>query len=166
MAGSINKVIIVGNLGKDPEIRLTQNSGTEVATLSVATSDTWKDKTTGEKREKTEWHKVVVFVPQLVQIVKNYARKGSKIYVEGSLQTRKWLSQDNVERYVTEIAVQAYNSNITLLDGQSDGANKPYNPSDTSGHSAHGGQYKEQGKSEGNHPQTYNVEDLNDEIPF
>jgi single-strand DNA-binding protein len=160
MAGSINKVILIGNLGKDPEIRMTQNSGAEVATLSVATSDIWKDKVTGERREKTEWHKVVVFVPQLVQIIKNYAKKGSKIYVEGALQTRKWLSQDNVERYVTEIAVQAYNSNITLLDSSGDKSNSNGNIN----------QYNDSpGKSSiknNSESMTYNVEDLNDEIPF
>lgn len=115
MAGSVNKVIIVGNVGKDPEIR-TMQSGGKVANISIATSESWKDKATGEKKEKTEWHRVVVF-GQLADIVDRYVSKGSKLYVCGSLQTRKWTDKDGVEKYSTEIVLQGFNAELTLLDG-------------------------------------------------
>ncbi|MCI5049450.1 MAG: single-stranded DNA-binding protein [Rickettsiales bacterium] len=121
MAGSINKVILVGNLGADPEIRATQD-GRELANLSIATSDSWKDKNSGERREKTEWHRVVIFNDGLVNIAKNYLRKGSKVYLEGQLQTRKWQDQSGADRYSTEVVLQGYNSNLTMLDGKSGGA--------------------------------------------
>lgn len=117
MAGSINKVIIIGNLGQDPQIRATQD-GKEIASLNVATSQSWKDKSTGERKEKAEWHRVVIFNENLVRVVKEWARKGSKLYIEGQLQTRKWVDKEGVDRFVTEIVVQGYNCSITLLDSQ------------------------------------------------
>ena len=117
MAGSVNKVILLGNLGGDPDIRTMQN-GKKVCSFSMATSDSWKDKETGEKKEKTEWHRVVVFNEGLVDVVENYVKKGSKIYVEGELQTRKWQDQDGNDKYTTEVILQGYNCNLTLLDSR------------------------------------------------
>lgn len=122
MAGSINKVILVGNLGADPEIRQTQD-GRELANLSIATSESWRDKNSGERREKTEWHRVVVFNEGLVKVIKNYLHKGSKVYLEGALQTRKWTGQDGQDRYTTEVVLQGYNGNLTMLDNARSGAN-------------------------------------------
>ncbi len=121
MAGSINKVILVGNLGADPEIRATQD-GREIANLRVATSESWKDRNTGERRERTEWHRVVIFNEGLVGVVKNYLRKGSKVYLEGQLQTRKWEDASGQEKYSTEVVLQGYNGNLTMLDGRRDDA--------------------------------------------
>ena len=117
MAGSVNKVILLGNLGRDPEIRSTQ-SGSKMATFSIATSKRWKDKNTQEQRDKTSWHNIVVFGDGLVDIVEKYVKKGSKIYVEGELQTRKWQDQDGNDRYTTEVVLQGFNSNLTLLDSR------------------------------------------------
>ena len=117
MAGSVNKVILLGNLGKDPEIRSMQ-SGSKMATFSMATSKRWRDKNTQEQRDKTSWHNIVVFGDGLVDIVEKYVKKGSKIYVEGELQTRKWQDQDGNDRYTTEVVLQGYNSNLTLLDSR------------------------------------------------
>lgn len=119
MAGSVNKVILVGNLGRDPEIR-TLNSGDRVANLRIATSETWRDKATGARREKTEWHQVVIFNENLVKVAENYLRKGSKVYIEGSLQTRKY-EQNGVEKYTTEIVLQKYRGELTMLDGRGGG---------------------------------------------
>lgn len=116
MSGSVNKVIIIGNCGKDPEVRTMQN-GSKVANLSLATSESWKDKATGERKEKTEWHRVVVF-GALADIVERYVKKGSKVYVSGSLQTRKWTDKDGHDKYSTEIVLQGFNSELTLLDGR------------------------------------------------
>lgn len=113
---SVNKVILVGNLGKDPEIRATQ-AGKEIANLTVATSESWKDKNTGEKREKTEWHRVVIFNENLVNVCKKYLNKGSKLYLEGQLQTRKWTDQAGVEKYSTEIVLQNFGGTLVMLDG-------------------------------------------------
>jgi single-strand DNA-binding protein len=115
MAGSINKVILVGNLGKDPEIRRTQD-GRPIANLNVATSETWRDKVSGEKRERTEWHRVVIFSEGLCRVAEQYLRKGSKVYLEGQLQTRKWQTQDGQDRYSTEVVLQNFNSQMVLLD--------------------------------------------------
>jgi single-strand DNA-binding protein len=115
MAGSINKVILIGNLGADPEIRRTQD-GRPIANLRVATSETWRDKTTGERREKTEWHRVVIFNEGLCKIVEQYLKKGSKVYLEGALQTRKWQDKDGQDRYSTEVVLQGFNSQLTMLD--------------------------------------------------
>lgn len=114
MSGSVNKVILIGNCGKDPEIRTMQN-GSKVANVSIATSESWKDKATGEKKEKTEWHRVVIF-GALADIVERYVKKGSKIYVSGSLQTRKWTDKDGAEKYSTEVVLQGFGGELTLLD--------------------------------------------------
>lgn len=117
MAGSVNKVTLVGNLGKDPEIR-TLNSGDRVANLTVATSETWRDKASGERKEKTEWHRVVIFNDNLVKVAENFLRKGAKVYLEGSLQTRKWTDQSGAEKFSTEIILQKYRGELTMLDGK------------------------------------------------
>src|SRR3954469_18452919 len=116
MAGSVNKVILVGNLGADPEVR-TLPSGNKVVNLSLATSENWKDKTSGERREKTEWHRIVIFSEGLAKVAEQYLRKGAKVYIEGQLQTRKWTDQSGVEKYSTEVVLQGFNSNLTMLDG-------------------------------------------------
>jgi single-strand DNA-binding protein len=116
MAVTLNEVRLIGNVGKDPDIRTTQE-GKEVASFTLATSDVWKDKLTGEKKERTEWHKIVVFVPQLVSVIKNYVKKGTRLYVCGSLQTRKWQDQSNVDKYITEILLQSHDSKLMLLSG-------------------------------------------------
>ena len=120
MAGSVNKVILVGNLGKDPEIRRTQD-GRPIANLSVATSESWRDNNTGERREKTEWHRVVIFSEGLCRIAEQYLKKGAKVYIEGQLQTRKWQDQSGQEKYSTEVVLQGFNSQLTMLDGRSGG---------------------------------------------
>ena len=120
MAGSVNKVILVGNVGKDPEIRRTQD-GRPIANLSLATSDTWRDKQTGERKEKTEWHRVVIFSEPLCKVVEQYVKKGSKLYIEGALQTRKWTDQSGAEKYSTEVVIQGYNGTLTMLDGAAGG---------------------------------------------
>ena len=120
MAGSVNKVILVGNLGKDPEVRRLQN-GNPVVNLSVATSENWRDKATGERKEKTEWHRVVIFSEGLAKVAEQYLKKGAKVYIEGALQTRKWTDQAGVEKYSTEVVLQGFNSNLTMLDGRSGG---------------------------------------------
>jgi single-strand DNA-binding protein len=121
MAGSVNKVILIGNLGKDPEIRRTQD-GRPIANLSVATSESWRDKTTGERKEKTEWHRVVVFNEGLCKIIEQYLKKGSKVYLEGALQTRKWTDKDGHDKYSTEVVLQGFNSQLTMLDTRGGGA--------------------------------------------
>ena len=121
MAGSVNKVILVGNLGKDPEIRRTQD-GRPIANLSVATSESWRDKATGERKEKTEWHRVVIFNEGLCKVAEQYLKKGAKVYLEGQLQTRKWTDQSGADKYSTEVVLQGFNSNLTMLDGRSGGS--------------------------------------------
>ncbi|MTI15877.1 single-stranded DNA-binding protein, partial [Rhodobacteraceae bacterium RKSG542] len=120
MAGSVNKVILVGNLGADPEVRRTQD-GRPIVNLRIATSETWRDRGTGERRERTEWHRVVVFSEGLAKVAEQYLRKGSKVYIEGQLQTRKWQDQGGQERYSTEIVLQGFNSTLTMLDGRGEG---------------------------------------------
>jgi single-strand DNA-binding protein len=120
MAGSVNKCIIVGNLGADPEVRSMQ-SGDKLVNLSVATSETWRDRQSGERREKTEWHRVVIFNENLVKVAEQYLKKGAKIYLEGALQTRKWQDQNGQDRYATEIVLQKYRGELTMLDGKSEG---------------------------------------------
>ena len=120
MAGSVNKVILVGNLGADPEIRRTQD-GRPIANLSVATSESWRDRNSGERREKTEWHRVVIFNEGLCKVAESYLRKGSKVYIEGQLQTRKWQDQSGQDKYSTEVVLQGFNSNLTMLDGRGEG---------------------------------------------
>ena len=150
MAGSVNKVILVGNLGKDPEIR-TLNSGDRVANLSLATSESWRDRTTGERREKTEWHRVVIFNDNLVKVAENYLKKGSKIYLEGALQTRKY-DQGGVEKFSTEIVLQKFRGELTMLDGRGDSEGA---------RSEHAGP-----RVAGSGPKETFTADLDDEIPF
>lgn len=121
MAGSINKVILIGNLGRDPEVRSFQNGG-KVCNLRIATSETWKDRNTGERKERTEWHSVAIFQEGLVRIAEQYLRKGSKVYIEGQLQTRKWQDQSGQDRYSTEVVLQGYGGNLTMLDGRDGGS--------------------------------------------
>jgi single-strand DNA-binding protein len=136
MAGSVNKVILVGNLGKDPEIRRTQD-GRPIANLSVATSDSWRDKATGERKEKTEWHRVVIFNEGLCKIAEQYLKKGAKVYLEGQLQTRKWTDAGGVEKYSTEVVLQGFNSALTMLDGRSGGGS--FGPEESGGDFGSGG---------------------------
>lgn len=137
MSGSLNKVLLIGNLGRAPEVRSTQD-GREIANFSIATSETWKDKQTGERKEKTEWHRVVVFNDNLVTVVKNYVKKGSKVYVEGALQTRKWTDKDGQEKYSTEIVLDRFNGVLTLLDKKPEGG-PAHNPATGSGYGAPSG---------------------------
>ncbi len=120
MAGSVNKVILVGNLGKDPEVRTFQNGGS-VCNFSVATSENWKDKSTGERREKTEWHNVAIFTEGLIKVAQQYLKKGSKVYIEGQLETRKWQDKEGRDRYTTEVALRNFSSAMVMLDGRRDG---------------------------------------------
>ena len=155
MAGSVNKVILVGNLGRDPEIRSMPN-GDRIANLSIATSETWRDKSSGERKEKTEWHRVVIFNDNIVKVVENYVKKGSTVYIEGALQTRKWTDQQGVEKYSTEIVVSRFKGELTMLGGRSEG-----------GSSGGGGGSQDdysQGFSTGKG--TKESYDLNDDIPF
>lgn len=128
MAGSVNKVILLGNLGRDPEVRHSQN-GAKIVNLSVATSESWKDKQTGEKKERTEWHRVVIFNPNLAEVAERFLKKGSKVYLEGQLQTRKWTDSSGTDKYSTEIVLQNYRGDLTLLDSRSSGDN--YQPAST-----------------------------------
>jgi single-strand DNA-binding protein len=132
MAGSVNKVILVGNLGKDPEIRRTQD-GRPIANLSVATSESWRDKATGERKEKTEWHRVVIFNEGLCKVAEQYLKKGAKVYLEGQLQTRKWTDQAGIEKYSTEVVLQGFNSNLTMLDGRASGGGGSFGSDESGG---------------------------------
>ena len=152
MAGSVNKVILVGNLGKDPEVR-RMTSGDPVVNLSVATSETWRDKASGEKKEKTEWHRVVIFNKNLADVAEKYLRKGAKVYLEGSLQTRKWTDKDGAEKYSTEVVLQNFNGTLVMLDGRSGGGEGGY---------AGGG--ARVGASEA--PASFQRDEMDDEIPF
>jgi len=165
MAGSVNKVILVGNLGRDPEVRYSQD-GAKIVNFSLATSDSWKDKQTGEKREKTEWHRVVIFNDHLGGIAEQYLRKGAKVYVEGALQTRKWTGNDGNERYSTEVVLQRFRGELTMLDSKGGGGD--YTPP---GESAWSGSESAGGGSGGGAADnsTGGVAaggDLDDEIPF
>ena len=152
MAGSVNKVILVGNLGRDPEVRSTQD-GAKIVQLSMATSESWKDKATGERRERTEWHRVVIFNEHLAGVAEQYLRKGSKLYVEGQLQTRKWQDKEGLDRYTTEIVLGKFRGELTMLDGRSSegggGAGRPSEEPAAAGAGGGGG-----------------ASDLDDEIPF
>jgi single-strand DNA-binding protein len=165
MAGSVNKVILVGNLGKDPEMRRTQD-GRPIANFSLATSETWRDKNTGERKEKTEWHRVVVFNEGLCKVVEQYVKKGSKLYIEGALQTRKWTDKDGVEKYSTEVVLQGFNSVLTMLDSKGGGGGDRVSDygggSDfgSSGPSSGGGSRKPAMAGGGG------GRDMDDEIPF
>ena len=165
MAGSVNKVILVGNLGRDPEIRSMQ-SGEEVCQLSVATSETWRDKASGERKERTEWHRVVIFNENLVKVAKQYLKKGSKVYLEGSLQTRKWTDKDGAEKFTTEVVLQRYRGELTMLDGRGEGGGgfsggDDYGSGGGGGSSGFGGGGSRSGG--GGAPRR---DDLDDEIPF
>ena len=138
MAGSVNKVILVGNLGRDPEIRNTQD-GAKIVQLSIATSERWKDRNTGEPRERTEWHRVVIFNENLGRVAEQYLRKGSSVYLEGQLQTRKWTDQQGVEKYTTEVVLQRYRGELTLLGGRGDAAGGGFG--DSAGGNMGGGGY-------------------------
>jgi single-strand DNA-binding protein len=160
MAGSVNKVILIGNLGADPEIRRTQD-GRPVANLRVATTDSWRDKNTGERRERTEWHRVVIFSEPLCRVVEQYLKKGAKVYIEGQLQTRKWQDQSGQDKYTTEVVLQGFNSQLTMLDSRGGG-------SDYAGDDTGGGDFGAQS------PRTRKPAavgaggrgDMDDEIPF
>lgn len=151
---SINKVILVGNVGQDPEIRSTQD-GREIANFSIATSESWKDKNTGEKKDKTEWHRVVVFSQGLVGIIKNYVKKGTKLYIEGALQTRKWTDNQGVEKSTTEVVLQNYNSTLQILDSRERNSSGDSYSSNNSGNSKRSSQRDEVA-----------VEENDDEVPF
>jgi single-strand DNA-binding protein len=175
MAGSVNKVILIGNLGADPEIRSFQNGG-KVANLRIATSETWKDKNTGERREKTEWHTVALFSEGLVRVAEQYLKKGSKVYIEGKLQTRKWQDQSGADRYSTEVVVQM-GGTLTMLDGRSDGAGGGGGGGGDYGSGSGGGDYGSGSGGGGGGRGSYNDggygggapsggSDMDDEIPF
>ena len=151
MAGSVNKVILVGNLGKDPEVR-RMTSGDPVVNLSIATSETWRDKASGERKEKTEWHSVVIFNKNLADVAEKYLKKGAKVYVEGQLQTRKWTDKDGAEKYSTEVVLQNFRGELTMLDGRSGGE----------GGGGFGG--NRGGANEA--PASFQRDELDDEIPF
>ncbi len=163
MAGSLNKVILIGNLGKDPEIR-RMGSGDPVVNLSVATSESWRDKQTGERREKTEWHRVVIFNDQIAKVAEQYLKKGMKVYVEGQLQTRKWTDKDGAEKYSTEVVLQKFRGELQMLDGKGEGG----------GRSEFGGGYDDAPAMSGGGgkkrvaegPRESFSADLDDEIPF
>ncbi len=170
MAGSVNKVILIGNLGKDPEIRRTQD-GRPIANLSVATSESWRDKTTGERKEKTEWHRVVVFNEGLCKVIEQYLKKGAKVYLEGALQTRKWTDKDGHDKYSTEVVLQGFNSTLTMLDGRG-GAGA--GASDDMGGDMGGSDFGSRGVSGGGSAPARKPamasagkrDDMDDEIPF
>ena len=157
MAGSVNKVILIGNLGADPEIRHTQD-GNPICNLRIATSETWRDRNTGDRRERTEWHRVVIFSEVLCKVAEQYLRKGSKVYVEGQLQTRKWQDQSGQDRYSTEVVLQRFNSNLTMLDGRRDADGAPRDSAPRDGGAGDGGGGKGGGAAKS--------EELDDDIPF
>ena len=173
MAGSVNKVILVGNLGRDPEIR-TLNSGDRVANLTIATSETWRDKMSGERKEKTEWHRVVIFNDNLAKIAEQYLRKGSSVYIEGSLQTRKWTDQNGVEKYSTEVVLQKFRGELTLLGGRGEGGGAGMSGGSSGGYNDYEDSYGGGGgggapASSGPRAQPSGPAqnfDLDDEIPF
>ena len=154
MAGSVNKVILVGNLGKDPEVR-RMTSGDPVVNLSVATSESWRDKASGERKEKTEWHRVVIFNKNLADVAEKYLRKGAKVYVEGSLQTRKWTDKDGAEKYSTEIVLQNFRGELTMLDGRNGGEG-----------GGGGGSFGGGRSAAGEAPASFQRDEMDDEIPF
>ena len=160
MARGVNKVIVVGNLGQDPETRYMP-SGSAVTNLRIATSDTWRDKATGERREKTEWHSVVIFNENLCRVVEQYLKKGSKIFVEGQLQTRKWQDQSGHDRYTTEVVLQGYNGTLTMLDGRNSSAGMQ-----ESGQAGYGSDNGVSGGAKGGSAKGGFDKQLDDEIPF
>ncbi|NFV79822.1 single-stranded DNA-binding protein [Magnetospirillum aberrantis] len=185
MAGSVNKVILVGNLGRDPEVRTSQD-GSKIVNLNIATSETWKDRSSGERKEKTEWHRVVIFNPNLADVAERFLRKGSSVYVEGALQTRKWTDQQGVEKYSTEVVIGRFKGELTLLGGRGEGGGGSGGGDDFGGGYGGGGNYgggsggsygggqrsagaPQQGGGGGNRGGGSGWEpppDLDDEIPF
>lgn len=167
MAGSVNKVILVGNLGADPEIKHTQD-GRPIANLRVATSESWRDKQTGERRERTEWHRVVIFSEGLCRIAEQYLKKGAKVYLEGQLQTRKWQDQSGQDRYSTEVVLQGFNSTLTMLDGRSGGGESAgFGGSGDFGQSSPMGGFSSGSSGGGSQQGEQNfARDLDDEVPF
>ena len=162
MAGSLNKVMIIGNLGADPDVR-SMTSGDEVCNLSIATSETWNDKATGERKERTQWHKVVIFNSALVKVAKSYLKKGSKVYIEGQIETRKWTDKDGQERYTTEVVLRQFNSTLTMLDGA--------NSNGGSGGGQRSGGYDQSGGDSDRQVSAPNysaskIDDMEDDIPF
>lgn len=162
MAGSVNKVILVGNLGRDPEVR-TLNNGGKVVNLNLATSETWRDKQSGDRQERTEWHKVVIFNENLADIAERFLRKGSKVYVEGQLQTRKYTDKDGAEKYTTEVVLQRYRGELTMLDGKGEGGGAG---GGSGGFGAREDSYAGGGSSSGGGGGRGGASDLDDEIPF
>jgi single-strand DNA-binding protein len=164
MAGSVNKVILVGNLGRDPEVRSLQTGG-KVVNLSVATSETWRDRNSGERQERTEWHRVVIFNEKLAEVAEKFLRKGAKVYVEGQLQTRKWQDQSGQDRYSTEVVLQRFRGELTMLDGRGEGGAGDYGGE---GGSHGGGGYGEGGNGGRGQPAGggRGHDDLDDDIPF
>ena len=164
MAGSVNKVILIGNLGRDPEVR-NFPSGGKVCNLRIATSETWKDRNTGERRERTEWHSVAIFADGLASIAQQYLKKGSKVYIEGQLETRKWQDQSGQDRYSTEVVLRPYRSELTMLDSRGEGSGGGY-VSDQSGGDTYGDDRggRSSGGYEGGAPASSQIDD--DEIPF
>lgn len=172
MAGSVNKVILIGNLGRDPEVRSFQNGG-KVCNLRIATSETWKDRNTGERKERTEWHSVAIFQEGLVRIAEQYLRKGSKVYIEGQLQTRKWQDQSGQDRYSTEVVLQGFGGTLTMLDGRDGGSGGGFGGgggggnAESMGYDDRGGDNYGGGSSSGGSSNTpAPSRDLDDEIPF
>jgi single-strand DNA-binding protein len=165
MAGSVNKVILIGNLGADPEVRTFQNGG-KVCNLRIATSETWKDRNTNERKERTQWHTVAIFSEPLVRVAEQYLKKGSKIYVEGQLETRKWQDQSGADRYSTEVVLRPYTSTLTMLDGRGDGGGGgggSYGGGQSGGYDQGASGGYDQGPSQGSSAPS---RDLDDEIPF
>jgi single-strand DNA-binding protein len=160
MAGSVNKVILVGNLGAEPEVR-TLPSGNKVVNLSVATSENWRDKNTGERKEKTEWHRVVIFSEGLARVAEQYLHKGSKVYLEGQLQTRKWQDQSGQDKYSTEVVLQGFNSNLTMLDGRGEGGGDSVGFSSPSSSRGEGG-----GRRPSSNAPAFEPAGMDDDIPF
>ena len=169
MAGSLNKVMLIGNLGADPEIRSFQNGG-KVANLRIATSETWKDRNTGERQERTEWHTVAIFSEGLVGVVERYLKKGSKVYIEGQLQTRKWQDQSGNDRYSTEVVIRGMNGTLTMLDGAGGGGGGQRGGGSGGGYGGgnggSGGGWNQGGGSGGSSGGGSNYDDLDDDIPF
>ena len=168
MAGSVNKVTLVGNLGRDPEVRSTQD-GAKIVQLSLATSERWKDRNSGEQRERTEWHRVVIFNENLGRIAEQYLRKGSTCYIEGQLQTRKWTDNQGVEKYTTEVVLQRYRGELTLLGGRGDSAGGgSYGGGDTGGNQSSGteGGFGGGSRTASSPPPMRDSNDLDDDIPF
>jgi single-strand DNA-binding protein len=165
MAGSVNKVILIGNLGADPEIR-SLNSGDRVANLRIATSETWRDRASGERKERTEWHRVVIFNDGLVKVAEQFLRKGSKVYIEGSIQTRKWSDQSGQEKYSTEIVLQKFRGELTMLDGKGEGGGGGGGGGGADDGGYGGGGFSSGPRNQGSGPREDFSADLDDEIPF